>query len=385
MGNSVGNRATSGALLERTSHPGVYRRGSQYVAVYRRGGRQRKEFAATLDGARSIKLKRDAEAKDERRGPTLHAYVLAWIARHAGSGRDSVREQTRTEYQRLLATFALSYFPASVRLADLDRRALQGFIGWVTDRPGRNGRLSDRSIRNALTPLRLCLDAAASDGLVSGDLTRALVLPVRRGGRRWDVRERRSLNREELTRLLAEIPPGYKPLFVLLATTGLRISEAIGLRWCDVDLDARPPYLRVRQAIVKGIVGAPKSRHGARTIPLTDDLGRRLCQLRPADAKPEDLVFRNGRGRPLAPNNLRNRILGPAATRAGVPGIGLHTLRHTCASLLIERGTSPLRLQRWMGHHAAAYTLDTYGHLIDDELGDALDLDRLAIAARDAG
>jgi integrase len=50
-------------------------------------------------------------------------------------------------------------------------------------------------------------------------------------------------------------------------------------------------------------------------------------------------------------------------------------LRHTCASLLIERGTSPLRLQRWMGHHAAAYTLEAYGHLVDDELGEALDLD----------
>jgi hypothetical protein len=56
-----------------------------------------------------------------------------------------------------------------------------------------------------LVPLRLCLDAAANRVLVSGDLTRTLVLPARRGGRRWDVRERRSLNREELTRLLEEI------------------------------------------------------------------------------------------------------------------------------------------------------------------------------------
>lgn len=376
----MGNKATPGVLLERTGHPGVYRRGSQYVAIYRRGGRQRKEFAATFAEARTIKIERDAEAREQRRGPTLHAYALAWIAHHSGSGRDAVREQTRTEYQRLLATFALSYFPASVRLADLDRRALQGFIGWVTDRPGRNGRLSDRSIRNALTPLRLCLDAAAREGLVSGDLTRTLVLPARRGGRRWDVRERRSLNREELARLIEEIPPGYKPLFVLLASTGLRISEAIGLRWCDVDLDARQPYLRVRQAIVQDVVGAPKSRHGARTIPLTDDLAYRLRRLRPPNPEPDDLVFRNRNGGPLAPNNVRNRILGPAAIRAGVPGIGLHTLRHTCASLLIERGTSPLRLQRWMGHHAAAYTLDTYGHLIDDELGDALDLNCAAFA-----
>ncbi len=92
-----------------------------------------------------------------------------------------------------------------------------------------------------------------------------------------------------------------------------------------------------------------------------------------SDVDIEGLVFQNRRGQPIEPNTLRKRVLAPAAARAGVPGIGLHTLRHTCASLLIERGTSPLRLQRWMGHHAAAYTLETYGHLIDDELGNALD------------
>lgn len=366
-------------LLERTSHPGVYRRGNQYVAVYRRGGRQRKEFAATLAEARAIKLTRDAEAREERRGPTLHAYALQWVIYHAGSGHDTVREQTREEYRRLLATFALSYFPPSLRLGDVDRATLQGFIGWLTNRPGRRGRLSDRSIRNALTPLRCCLEAAAAEGLVSSDLTSSLVRSSRRGGRSWDFRERRFLTRKELGSLLAEIPQAYEPLFVLLASTGLRISEAIALRWCDLDLDVSPPRLRVRRSIVDGVVGAPKSRHGARTVPLAGDLALRLCELWPPDAETEELVFRNRDGRPLNPNNLRNRVLAPAATRAGVSGIGLHTLRHTCASLLIEQGASPLRLQRWMGHHSAAYTLETYGHLIDDELGGALELEDLTV------
>jgi integrase len=311
----VGNRATRGALLERTSHPGVYRRGWQYVAVYRRGKRQRKEFAATFAEARAIKLERDAEAREERRGPILHAYALSWAARHGGSGRDSVREQTRAEYRRLLAAFALSYFPTSVRLGDLDRRALQEFISWLTDRPGRDGRLSDRSIRNALTPLRRCFKAAAREGLVSDDLVGALVLPARRGGRRWNVNERRSLSREQLARLLDEIPLAYETLFVLLASTGLRISEAIALRWCDLDLDASPSRRRVRQTIVRGIVGAPKSRHGARVIPLTDVLGRRLRQLRPSDPDTEELVFHGRHGGPLRPDNLRNRVLAPAGAR----------------------------------------------------------------------
>jgi integrase len=130
----------------------------------------------------------------------------------------------------------------------------------------------------------------------------------------------------------------------------------------------------VRRAIVDGVLGAPKSRHGARTIPLADELAGRLRARRPAGAQAEDLVFLNSLGRPLKPSNLRNRVLAPAAKRAGVSGIGLHTLRHTCASLLIAEGATMLRLQRWMGHHSAAYTLETYGHLIDDELGSALEL-----------
>ena len=72
--------------------------------------------------------------------------------------------------------------------------------------------------------------------------------------------------------------------------------------------------------------------------------------------------------------SLRRRVLVPAAARAGLTGVSFHTLRHTCASLLIESGLSPLRLQRWMGHHSAAFTLETYGHLIDGDLGPALDV-----------
>ena len=58
-----------------------------------------------------------------------------------------------------------------------------------------------------------------------------------------------------------------------------------------------------------------------------------------------------------------------AACASGLTGVGFHTLRHTCASMLIESGLSPLRLQRWRGHHSPAFRLETYGHLIDDELG----------------
>jgi integrase len=65
----------------------------------------------------------------------------------------------------------------------------------------------------------------------------------------------------------------------------------------------------------------------------------------------------------------------PAAERAGVPWARFHTLRQTCAAVLMDAGASPLRLQRWIGHHSAAFTLDNYGHLIDDGLGPHLSLE----------
>jgi hypothetical protein len=152
--------------LERTEVPGIYRRGLRYVVVYRVEGRQRKQYAGTLAEARAIKLERDGEARELRRGPTLHAFSLSWLDRYAGTGRDSVRANTRREYRRLLVSFALTYFDREVRVRDLDRAAVQHFVDWLTTRPGRAGRLCDRSIANALTPLRLALDAAVADGLL---------------------------------------------------------------------------------------------------------------------------------------------------------------------------------------------------------------------------
>jgi integrase len=198
-----------------------------------------------------------------------------------------------------------------------------------------------------------------------------ILLPRRRRGRAYEFDERRS--REQLTRLLAEIPDGWRPFFDLLASTGLRISEAVALRIMDADLDAERPRIHVRRAIVDGQLTGPKSRHGRRTIPISHELADQLTALA-VDRDNTELLFVGAHGAVLRPGNLRYRVMIPAAERAGVPWARFHTMRHTCAALLIDAGASPLRLQRWMGHHSAAFTLDNYGHLLDDSLGPHLSL-----------
>jgi integrase len=190
----------------------------------------------------------------------------------------------------------------------------------------------------------------------------------------YEFDERRFLTRQQLARLLAEIPDYWRPLFELLASTGLRISEAIALRPMDVDLGADTPRIHVRRAIVSGQLTGPKSRHGRRTIPISHALAKRLEALI-ADRDESELLFLGAQGATLRPGNLRYRAMIPAAERAGVPWARFHTLRHTCAALLIDAGVNPLRLQRWMGHHSAAFTLDNYGHLIDDGLRPYLSLE----------
>src|SRR4029453_8869722 len=246
-------------------------------------------------------------------GPTLHGHALGWLDRYAGSGRDSVREGTRREYRRLLSTFALRYFDHYVRLRDLDPPAFQQFVDWLPNMPGRGGRLSDRSIANALTPLRLALDAAVAEGMLDRNPADSVVLPRRRHGRAWELKERRFLSREQLARLLAEIPAKWRPLFELLAATGLRVSGALWLRWSDLELDAERAQLRVTRAIVRGVAVAPKSRNGVRVIPLPRELADELRARRPPDAEDDQPAFEDRDGLPADSGSLRRRVLPPAA------------------------------------------------------------------------
>ena len=118
-------------------------------------------------------------------------------------------------------------------------------------------------------------------------------------------------------------------------------------------------------------------------MPLDPDLVLTLREKRRDSEWPndDDLVFTAGKGSPIMPNNLRRRVLKPTAQEAGVPWVGFHTFRHTCASLLFAQGRNAVQVQHWLGHHSAAFTLATYVHLLDGDLGEPLALRTASVAA----
>jgi integrase len=164
------------------------------------------------------------------------------------------------------------------------------------------------------------------------------------------------------------------PLWVLLATTGMRRGEAVGLRWSDVDLDAG--RLRVVQTIIqvrsKVTIGEPKTARGRRPIAL--DAGtvavlrehrRRSIEQRMLvgpDFEDQGLVFHQPDGSCLKPDAVSAAFIR-RVKKAGLPPLTLKGLRHTWATLALERGIHPRVVQERLGHSTIAITLGIYSHV----------------------
>jgi integrase len=158
----------------------------------------------------------------------------------------------------------------------------------------------------------------------------------------------------------------YAPLIQLLALTGLRVSEALALRWGDVDL--LEGLLSVRHSLGRdGALGEPKTKAGERDVPLRPGLVDLLLQLKPLKASDEDFVFAGKSGKPLGYWNVRNRGFQKAVEKAGLDGndLTIHDLRHAAASLYIASGLTPVDVAAVLGHANASITLKVYAHLFD--------------------
>jgi integrase len=166
----------------------------------------------------------------------------------------------------------------------------------------------------------------------------------------------------------------HRLMFELLAATGLRRSELLVLEGRHLALDGERPHVKVRQRVRRRrgeglVIGPLKSRYSKRDVPIPRALADRLRAL---DIAPNVFVFCTTTGTVLDPDNLATRVLAPACKAAGVEWAGFHTFRHTVASRLFAEGRNVVQVQRWLGHHSASFTLDTYVHLLDNDLGEPL-------------
>ena len=178
-------------------------------------------------------------------------------------------------------------------------------------------------------------------------------------GRKRFKRAKLILSDEQFGQLLRELREDVRLMVETAISTGMRVSEIIGLKWRAVDLDRG--LIRVEERYYRGDTDEPKSERSQRVL----SLGLLLEDYRgwkPASAGPHDYVFHRG-GQPMDDRQLLRDELRPVAQRLGMhfPGFGWHTFRRQNITLLQEEGATPFEAQAQAGHSkpvmTSAYTL----------------------------
>jgi integrase len=169
----------------------------------------------------------------------------------------------------------------------------------------------------------------------------------------------------DVGRLLAELEEmdresgrNLHAFFALLALSGVRRGEALGLRWSDIDFERRQIMVR------RSYEGETTKGNKARAVPLHGDLVPVLKAHKLACPWSGPLVFPNPfTGRAYTRNFKAEWVLFAALARVGLPRIRVHDLRHVFASHFMMSGGDLFVLQTILGHSTPQLTSDTYGHL----------------------
>jgi integrase len=190
---------------------------------------------------------------------------------------------------------------------------------------------------------------------------------VRQSGKRQKIPV--VLELQELKDLLPRLENPTRLLVFLIAATGLRISEALGLKWCDINIEAGE--ISLTRSIVQQHVGNMKTEASEKPLPIAGSLlnAIRIWSQKTNYNQPDDWVFaspqKSGK-QPYWPETPLRCFVQPAAKRAGITKtLGWHTFRRTFATLLSHSGEDVKTVQELMRHANSRLTLDLYAQAIN--------------------
>ncbi len=300
-------------------------------------------------------------------------YLEQWL-----EGKRALRPSTKKSYREHINLYLIPYL-GHLRLRDLSATHIDEMITQIAKRDGRQ--LTAATIRRIYATLRTALNAAVRRRLMAFNPALQVEMPVedREPVTVWTYEQLgQFLNSAKDDRLVL--------LYYLVALTGLRRGEVVGLRWVDVDLDNK--LISVRQQVVQVggqlHVGPPKTRAGRRVLPL-DQAAADALRAHRAEQQGERLawggewvdsgaVFTREDGSRLTPEAVSRRFQG-LIEQAGLPAIRFHGLRHTSASIALAAGVAMKVVSERLGHSTTGITADLYTHVspaVAQEAADAI-------------
>ena len=298
-----------------------------------------------------------AKPPDGDKGDTVRSVIARYEAERMPSRQSTVRV-----YRSFLNNHVLPKW-ADTRIQDVQPRPVEL---WLRELP-----LSPKSKTHVRSLMHGLVEFAMWSGML--DISRNPVSLVRNIGATRKVRKARSLTAEQFHALLRELQEPFGTMALLSVCLGLRFSEALALRWADVDwLGSR---LSIRRGIVNQIVGDVKTQGSAKTFHLAGELLERLKSWKQSSqfSGAEDWIFASPfkLGRlPYSYTGTRQE-LERASKSAGIGHISSHAFRHTYRSWLDAVKTPIAVQQKMMRHTDIRTTMNIYGDVVTDEMSTA--------------
>ena len=318
------------------------------------GGKTRSEVAKKLTKAIA---ERDAGLVFDAEGLTVGDYLTRWLE----TVRGTVKDNTWSGHE-INVRIHLSPVLGSTKLDKLNPFQVQTFYRSKMD-DGQSpasvlkihGTLSKAlkaALRWRLIPLNPCADVTPPR-------------PSKANVEALDVEQMKAL-------LKAAEGTDLYALWVTLATTSIRIGEALALTWDLVDLDART--LRVNGTLTRKGIGSVKTSTSKRTVKLPK---MTVAALRQLHRNGSEFVFSTSKGTAINVCNLRNRIWKPLLVEVGLPtDTHIHALRHSAITLLLSRGVPVKVVSEMAGHADVSITIAVYQSVLphmQDGAADTMD------------
>jgi integrase len=291
-------------------------------------------------------------ARKEEEAPELT--LRDWFPR-AIAARPSAASGTKENYRRVFAR----HVSDELKDIPLSKISKEMAGAWVA---GLVATKSAKTAHNIHGLISSVVKQAVEDGLVDRNVF------VKLGPTLSPSRSATILEPEDFELLLSCFDSPYDEFTEWMYKSGMRFSEAIALQWHDIDF--RRGLVRVERAWKRQgdgslILGPPKTKAGTRTIAMPKDLLARMATRR---KEPTDHLFLNKHGNLMTQSVYFKTAWEPAVKAAQAKGLNktprIHDLRHSHASLLLDRGVPILTVSRRLGHSSVAVTGDVYGHLM---------------------
>ena len=259
----------------------------------------------------------------------------------------SLKATTYEHYVNALKSYVVPVF-GDREIADIERYDIESFFATKAAKYSRS------TIRSMRISLGVLLAYAVRNEWLKEDPSKGVKLPRTENcaGRRV---QRKVLSPSQTSSIAEKLSEPYATLVLFLAVTGLRIGEAIAIKWSDFEGDV----LHVQRRMYEGKIDTTKTRDSERRIPIPPALLERMKAL----DKTGEWIFHGRRGVPLNPGNSLKRYIRPVAKELNIDLGGWHDFRHTVATSMLRAGCGVKVVSELLGHADVAITLRTYDHV----------------------